>query len=127
MAHGFGARSGNPAGSTKAWLVAVSTSCSLLHVPYSLEREQNLNPEVKNWLAFGAEKINEVATLSRLLRGEGTDADKAAVEESTAAVKQRAESTLTHNAEVRARQGKVTDAGRTRDDISARRDTRRQS
>lgn len=105
--------------------VAVSTSCSLLHVPYSLEREQNLNPEVKNWLAFGAEKINEVATLSRLLRGEGTDADKAAVEESTAAVKQRAESTLTHNAEVRARQGKVTDADRTRDDISARREAQK--
>ena len=105
--------------------VAVSTSCSLLHVPYSLEREQNLNPEVKNWLAFGAEKINEVAALSRLLRGEETEADKAAVEESTAVAKQRAESTPTHHAEVRARQSKATNADRTRDDISPRREAQK--
>ncbi|WP_282940750.1 5-methyltetrahydropteroyltriglutamate--homocysteine S-methyltransferase [Corynebacterium auriscanis] len=105
--------------------VAVSTSCSLLHVPYSLKREENLNPEVQNWLAFGAEKINEVATLSRLLRDEATDADRAAVAESTKAAEQRAHSSLTHNAEVRTRQEKVTEADRRRDDITARREAQK--
>lgn len=56
--------------------VAVSTSCSLLHVPYSLQREQNLNAEVQKWLAFGSEKIREVAALSRTLRGQQTEADE---------------------------------------------------
>ena len=108
--------------------VAVSTSCSLLHVPYSLKRETNLAvPEVAKWLAFGDEKIQEVAVLSRLLRHEATEEDKAAVEASRAAIKDRAESTLTHNADVRARQDAVTDADRNRESLSARREAQQKS
>ncbi|MDO4760896.1 MAG: 5-methyltetrahydropteroyltriglutamate--homocysteine S-methyltransferase [Corynebacterium sp.] len=51
--------------------VGVSTSCSLLHVPYSLENEQ-LDEHLRSRLAFGAEKIAEVATLAQALK-EGTD------------------------------------------------------
>ena len=108
--------------------VAVSTSCSLLHVPYSLDRETNLEvPEVRNWLAFGKEKIQEVALLSRLLRGEATDQDAAAVETSRAAIAERAESSLTHNADVRARQNAVTEADRTREPLTARRAAQQES
>ncbi|MDN6438971.1 MAG: 5-methyltetrahydropteroyltriglutamate--homocysteine S-methyltransferase, partial [Corynebacterium nuruki] len=45
--------------------VGVSTSSSLLHVPYSLAQETSLDDdaELRSWLAFGAEKIAEVALL----------------------------------------------------------------
>ncbi|MBY8856123.1 5-methyltetrahydropteroyltriglutamate--homocysteine S-methyltransferase [Nocardia sp. CA2R105] len=44
--------------------VAVSSSCSLLHVPYSLEAETDLEPRLASWLAFGAEKVAEIVTLA---------------------------------------------------------------
>ncbi|EEW50557.1 putative 5-methyltetrahydropteroyltriglutamate--homocysteine S-methyltransferase, partial [Corynebacterium efficiens YS-314] len=50
--------------------VAVSTSCSLLHVPYALTAETGLNPEVREWLAFGEEKVREVVALADALAGE---------------------------------------------------------
>ena len=45
--------------------VAVSTSCSLLHVPYDVEAETDLDPQVKSWLAFAAQKVREVVVLGR--------------------------------------------------------------
>ncbi|MFF0487503.1 5-methyltetrahydropteroyltriglutamate--homocysteine S-methyltransferase [Nocardia sp. NPDC004068] len=53
--------------------LAVSTSSSLLHVPYSLIAEPDLDPALRSWLAFGAEKVREVVTLATALRS-GTDA-----------------------------------------------------
>jgi 5-methyltetrahydropteroyltriglutamate--homocysteine methyltransferase len=41
----------------------VSTSCSLLHSPVDLEREDKLDPELKSWLAFAVQKCGEVAVL----------------------------------------------------------------
>lgn len=43
--------------------VTVSTSCSLLHVPISLEREAALEPEILGWLAFADEKLSELVLL----------------------------------------------------------------
>ncbi|MCD2262255.1 5-methyltetrahydropteroyltriglutamate--homocysteine S-methyltransferase [Dietzia aurantiaca] len=48
--------------------VAVSTSCSTLHVPYSLESETDLDPTVRQWLAFAQEKFAEVGILAAALR-----------------------------------------------------------
>ncbi|GII63663.1 5-methyltetrahydropteroyltriglutamate--homocysteine methyltransferase [Sphaerisporangium krabiense] len=47
--------------------VVVSTSCSLLHVPHSLERETGLDPALLRRLAFADEKVAEVVELARLL------------------------------------------------------------
>ena len=77
--------------------VAVSTSASLLHVPYTLSRETTLGDELRSWLAFGEEKIREVALLSRVLRGEGTGADEKALAEAREAVQSRATSKLTQD------------------------------
>jgi len=44
----------------------ISTSCSLLHVPYTLEVEDKLNIEVKECLSFAREKLNEIRLLSIL-------------------------------------------------------------
>ncbi|MEU1430387.1 5-methyltetrahydropteroyltriglutamate--homocysteine S-methyltransferase [Nocardia sp. NPDC005746] len=53
--------------------VAVSSSCSLLHVPYSLAAEPELEPRLRSWLAFGTEKIAEIRLLATVLH-EGQDA-----------------------------------------------------
>ena len=45
----------------------VSASCSLLHVPVSLGSEAKLDAEVKSWLAFATEKLDEIAVLARAL------------------------------------------------------------
>jgi 5-methyltetrahydropteroyltriglutamate--homocysteine methyltransferase len=47
----------------------ISPSCSLLHVPVSLKSETKLNEELKGWLAFAEEKLDEVVTLAQLLAG----------------------------------------------------------
>ncbi|MGN0307519.1 MAG: 5-methyltetrahydropteroyltriglutamate--homocysteine S-methyltransferase [Lachnospiraceae bacterium] len=46
--------------------VVLSTSCSLLHVPYTLENETKLKEEFKCQFSFAAEKLEELHTLSVL-------------------------------------------------------------
>ncbi|GAA3396091.1 5-methyltetrahydropteroyltriglutamate--homocysteine S-methyltransferase [Cryptosporangium minutisporangium] len=47
--------------------VAVSTSCSLLHVPVDLTAETDLDPALVERLAFARQKVDEVVALSRVL------------------------------------------------------------
>src|SRR5690606_26073205 len=46
----------------------VAPSCSLLHSPVDLTREDRLDGELKSWLAFAVQKCQEVAVLARALR-----------------------------------------------------------
>ncbi|MEJ3742564.1 5-methyltetrahydropteroyltriglutamate--homocysteine S-methyltransferase [Actinomycetes bacterium KLBMP 9797] len=48
--------------------VAVSTSCSLLHVPVDLSAETGLDPDLFARLAFARQKVDEVVLLGRALR-----------------------------------------------------------
>ncbi len=41
----------------------ISSSCSLLHVPFSLEDEESLDADIKAWLAFSVEKLDEINLL----------------------------------------------------------------
>ncbi|MGX1812247.1 5-methyltetrahydropteroyltriglutamate--homocysteine S-methyltransferase, partial [Nocardia sp. NPDC055321] len=60
--------------------VAVSSSCSLLHVPYSLAPETDLDARLRSWLAFGEEKIAEIRVLATALtEGEAAVADELAI------------------------------------------------
>ena len=59
--------------------IIVSTGCSLLHVPYSLRNEPD--SDIKQWLAFAVEKVEEVAFLGKAFHGENLSAeDKAQLE-----------------------------------------------
>ncbi len=49
--------------------VVISTSCSLLHVPYTLEGETKLEDEVKKCFAFAKEKLAELRELSVIAAG----------------------------------------------------------
>jgi 5-methyltetrahydropteroyltriglutamate--homocysteine methyltransferase len=79
------------------WL---APSCSLLHVPVSLADETELDPEILNWLAFGAEKLGELGKLKRALNH---DADDQALAANRAAIASRAASGRVHRDAVAAR------------------------
>ncbi|WP_227980778.1 5-methyltetrahydropteroyltriglutamate--homocysteine S-methyltransferase [Nocardia spumae] len=68
--------------------LAVSTSSSLLHVPYSLAAEPDLDPVLRSWLAFGAEKLAEVRVLARAI-GDGTESVAAELAAARTAIKSR--------------------------------------
>jgi len=43
----------------------ISTTCSLLHIPFSLKYEDNLDKELKSWLAFACERLHELKLVSK--------------------------------------------------------------
>ena len=46
--------------------VVVNTSCSLLHVPYTLENEKKLSDEITKYFSFAKEKLKELKELGNL-------------------------------------------------------------
>lgn len=50
--------------------LVVSTSCSLLHVPYDVDTETELDPAVRDRLAFARQKVREVTLLGAALGGD---------------------------------------------------------
>jgi 5-methyltetrahydropteroyltriglutamate--homocysteine methyltransferase len=103
--------------------VAVSTSCSTLHVPYSLEPETDLDDALRSWLAFGQEKVAEVVTLARALHsdlgGRASVADEIAA--SNAAVASRKSDPRLHNDRLRTRIDSIVASGTHRGDAAERR------
>ena len=81
----------------------IAPSCSLLHSPVDLGREEKLNPELKNWLAFAKQKVGEVVILKNLLTRPFDAIAKEALVSSAAAVESRRTSPLIHNPAVQAR------------------------
>ncbi len=47
----------------------IAPSCSLLHVPYSLAPEDQLDADIRSWLAFAVEKLDELRVLRAALEG----------------------------------------------------------
>ncbi|ODT18796.1 MAG: 5-methyltetrahydropteroyltriglutamate--homocysteine S-methyltransferase [Kaistia sp. SCN 65-12] len=87
--------------------IQIAPSCSLLHVPIDLALETDLDPDLASWLAFAAQKMDELATLGRALaRGRGAVAERIA--ESVLAASARATSPKVHDAAVAARAASVT-------------------
>jgi len=89
--------------------IVVAPSCSLLHVPLNLAQETGLDPQVRRWLAFARQKVDETVTLARGLAGRAdVIADELAA--SRTARESRATSPLTLDRQVRDRAAAVTDA-----------------
>ncbi|WP_243789555.1 5-methyltetrahydropteroyltriglutamate--homocysteine S-methyltransferase [Saccharopolyspora gloriosae] len=82
--------------------VSVSTSCSLLHVPYDVEAETDIDPQVKSWLAFAAQKVGEVVTLDRALH-QGRESVSAELDDARARITDRAGAERVRNNRVQAR------------------------
>ena len=84
----------------------LSTSCSLLHVPYTLRHEKKLAPEYLSHFSFAEEKLTELAELKTLAEC-GDYSDNAIYQRNEMLF---AESRNCENAEVKERLSKVTDS-----------------
>lgn len=95
-------------GADRVW---IAPSCSLLHVPCDLDLEKDekvLTPEIKQWLAFAKQKIQEVITLKQLASGENKEQAEVLLLQNIQANKNRQASALIHNNAVKARVGAIT-------------------
>ncbi len=89
--------------------ILIAPSCSLLHSPCDLDFETNLNPEIKNWLAFAKQKVEEVVTLKELISGKEKEHILEVFEENKKAIESRRTSSLIHNDQVKQRSNAVTE------------------
>jgi 5-methyltetrahydropteroyltriglutamate--homocysteine methyltransferase len=80
----------------------ISASCSLLHTPYDLDLENNLQSEIKQWLAFAKQKLEEITTLKEL-SAPNNEAYLSLFEENKLANLTRKSSKLIHNQTVKER------------------------
>jgi len=86
--------------------IFIAPSCSLIHSPCDLDletNEQTLTPEIKNWLAFAKQKIDEVVTLKQLANGEISEAVNLKLKKNIIANESRKTSALIHNEKVKER------------------------
>ncbi|WP_397458444.1 5-methyltetrahydropteroyltriglutamate--homocysteine S-methyltransferase [Pseudomonas asplenii] len=81
----------------------VAPSCSLLHSPVDLEREDQLDGELKSWLAFAVQKCEEIAVLTRAVNEPQAAEVQKALAESRAVQASRAASPRIHKPAVQAR------------------------
>jgi 5-methyltetrahydropteroyltriglutamate--homocysteine methyltransferase len=89
--------------------VTVASSCSLLHVPYEAARETGIDAEVRSWLAFASEKLDELRELAA-----GRDSGRAAIAS-------RSASARTNDPAVRARSARLAAADYERGSTAAQR------
>jgi len=81
----------------------IAPSCSLLHSPVNLEREEKLPLDIKSWFAFAKQKTHEVVTLKTLLTRPFDAIAQESLTASVAATKLRLSSAKIHNPEVKTR------------------------
>jgi 5-methyltetrahydropteroyltriglutamate--homocysteine methyltransferase len=86
--------------------ILVGSSCSLLHSPYSLEYEEKLSDEVKSWLSFAKEKLNEIDVIEDIFRNgldNLTSKHQAILDENSKANETRKSAKIIHDEAVQAR------------------------
>ena len=94
--------------SDRLWL---APSCSLMHVPVDLEQEEELDAEIRQWLAFAKQKLEELQLLKTALQLSGDHHDETLnnkLNEYRAASVSRRQSPLIHNVDVKNRCQRVT-------------------
>ncbi len=87
----------------RLWL---APSCSLLHVPVDLDSEQDLDEDLKSWLAFAVQKLDELTVLSTALN-EGRNTVAEALTLNAIATESRNSSTRVHNPKVKTRSANI--------------------
>ncbi len=92
--------------------VMIGASSSFLHVPYDLELETKENiliPEIKQWLAFAKQKVEELAILKELSKEKPSDKTKEILVANQKAIRNKKTSELIHNPDVKRQVDRVTD------------------
>lgn len=91
--------------------ILIAPSCSLIHSPCDLElesNEANLSAEVKQWLAFAKQKLEEVTILRDFVTKQNLAVTAVKVITNTVANKNRKTSTTIHNPKVKQRVASLT-------------------
>ena len=104
--------------------LVVSTSCSTLHVPYTLDGEDGLDDALRGWLAFAAQKHAEVVALARAYANGRADQAET-FDTAAAALATRVTDPRLHVEAVSERVAGLTEADWTRTDSAVRRDVQR--
>lgn len=104
----------------------IAPSCSLLHVPVDLAGERKLDAEIRSWLAFAIQKLEEITLLSIALnRGRAAVADQLAANK--AAIDSRRNSTRVHDPAVKQAVARLDEGMGRRQSPFADRATRQQA
>jgi 5-methyltetrahydropteroyltriglutamate--homocysteine methyltransferase len=98
----------------------IAPSCSLLHVPVNVQSETGLDAELKSWLSFAVQKLDELKLLQGLLDGTLDEAGQQAVQAQQAALRARRESRRTHNPAVQAQMANIDQIKRQRTPFAQR-------
>ncbi len=96
----------------------VAPSCSMLHIPVDLEIEQDetvLPVEVKQWMAFANQKLQELSMLKKNAEGSLSAEEQEKIEEHQKAFSAKRSSSLVHNSDVQERMDKLDDSYLQRD------------
>ncbi|WP_298016882.1 5-methyltetrahydropteroyltriglutamate--homocysteine S-methyltransferase [uncultured Castellaniella sp.] len=101
----------------RLWL---APSCSLLHTPIDLSLETGLDAELRSWLSFAVQKLDELRLLRALVDGNADEADQRALDAARWAVQDRAASGRIHRADVAGRLADSTAIGRERTPFAQR-------
>ncbi len=91
--------------------ILIAPSCSLLHSPCDLDletNEENLSGEIKQWLAFAKQKLEEVATLKKLVNKENLSDTLEKLKKNSEAQANKKTATLIHNQKVKQRVSGLT-------------------
>ena len=86
--------------------ILISPSCSLLHSPCDLDLEtnpKNLSKEVKQWLAFAKQKLEETTLLKQLASQENLEVTLVKLRENSKLNKTKKTTSLIHNPKVKER------------------------
>lgn len=81
----------------------LAPSCSLLHSPIDLERETGIDPEIRAWMSFAKQKLQEVNELSEIVEG-----NRALLENNSKAIRSRKTSRKVHKQAVKERVESIT-------------------
>ena len=86
--------------------ILISSSCSLLHTPFTLKYEQKMDKEIKNWLSYAVEKLDEISLISKLFftsEKSLSDEQRVSYQNNIDANNSRKTSSLIHDQSVQAR------------------------
>lgn len=91
--------------------IMIAPSCSLIHSPCDLDLETNepaLSPEIKQWLAFAKQKIDELQTLKQVVNGENSEEVTLKIKENITSSDKRKNASVIHNSKVKERVAAIT-------------------
>ncbi|WP_024787815.1 MULTISPECIES: 5-methyltetrahydropteroyltriglutamate--homocysteine S-methyltransferase [unclassified Lebetimonas] len=78
--------------------IHIGSSCSLLHVPYTLKYETKMDEDIKSWISYALEKLDEIRVIDKLFRNETlSEYEKEVLESNKIAIATRKTSSKIHD------------------------------